>query len=325
MSRWMASSGVPARPPARPPDDEARVRRLRFTALGSLIAVGAVLAAIVLTAAGGSGSHAPTTTVHRSTGPTNGRASASGTGKPGAASVPILAYRVVNAAPPNTTLPASLYVPAKEFSAQMDALKANGWHAVTLNQLQAYWARGVPLGPGKPIVITFDKGYASHYTNALPVLKRLGWVGVENLQVSGLSPADGGLADSQIRSLISAGWELDTDGVSQPDLTTLNSTQLSDEVAGARRTLGSRYGVNVNWFNYPSGNYDATVVAAVRGAGFVGSTTASPGWATPQEDRFRLPRLQVVAGTSPATLLSTIAAAQQAPPPPDSSHNPATA
>ena len=67
-------------------------------------------------------------------------------------------------------------MPAAEFSSQMQALKAAGWHAVTLNQVAAYWARGTSLGAGKPIVITFDNGYASHYVNAFPVLKgpRLG-------------------------------------------------------------------------------------------------------------------------------------------------------
>ena len=188
-------------------------------------------------------------------------------------------------------------------------MKTAGWHPVTLNQFEAYWTRGVPLATGKPIVITFDNGYASQYTNALPVLKRLGWVGVENLQANGLSPADGGLSESQVRGLIAAGWELDAEGVSQPDLTILGATQLQTEVAGARRDLQGRYSVPVNWFGYPSGDYNPDVTAAVRAAGFVGATTIVPGWASPQESRFRLPRVQVTGGTSPSALLSQIAAA----------------
>ena len=322
----MDFSGAPARRPAQPPEDPSRARRARFTALGSLGAFTAVLAAIVLTSTGGSGSHAPKRSAQRASGtPTRPASGTGAAGKPGAASVPILAYHVINTAPPSSAVSAALYVPASEFSAQMDALKTSGWHAVTLNQLQAYWTRGVSLGPGKPIVISFDNGYASHYTNALPVLKRLRWVGVENLQVNGLPPTDGGLTDAQVRGLISAGWELDSDGVSQPDLTTLNSTQLADEVATGRRTLQGRYGLSVNWFSYPSGNYDPTVMAAVRAGGFVGALTVVPGWASPQGDRFRLPRLQVVGGTSPATLLSDIASAQQDPSPPATFHNPGIA
>ena len=292
---------------------QLRVRRTRFAAVGSLIAVAAAAGAIVVaTSTGGRGPRPPKTSGKQSSGAINGRASVShGTGKPGTATVPILAYHVINVSPPQSAAPPGLYVPADEFSAQMAALKVGGWHAVTLNQLQAYWTRGVSLGSGKPIVITFDGGYASQYKTAVPVLRRLGWVGVENIEVSGLPPSEGGLNDSQVRGLIAAGWELDTEGIHEPDLTILDSSQLQHEVATAHQTLRARYQVPVNWFSYPSGRYDATVIAAVRAAGFVGSTTVVPGWASPHGDRFRLPRLQVVGGTSPSELLSQIASAQQ--------------
>ena len=65
-----------------------------------------------------------------------------------------------------------------------------------------------------------------------------------------------------------------------------------------------------NWFSYPSGDYNPTVTAAVRAAGYTGATTVNQGWASPRGDRFRLPRLVVTAGTTPSQLLSQIAAAQ---------------
>jgi peptidoglycan/xylan/chitin deacetylase (PgdA/CDA1 family) len=202
----------------------------------------------------------------------------------------------------------------------MAALKSGGWHAVTLNQLQAYWTHGTSLGTAKPIVITLDGGYASHYLNALPVLKRLGWAAVENLRATGLSPSDGGLSDTQVHGLLSAGWELDLEGSSQPDLTAADSSTATSQVTADRQSLHSRFNVPVNWFAYPSGRYNATVTGAVRTAGFVGASTLSPGWADPKGDRFLLPRLQVVAGTSPSQLVSQITGAQQnGAPPPESS------
>ena len=179
-----------------------------------------------------------------------------------------------------------------------------------MDQLEAYWTRGVPLGAGKPIVLTFDNGYASQYANALPVLKGLGWVGVENLELNGLPPSEGGLSDAQIRGLIAGGWELDTKGLQPTDLTAVDPTQLANDLTAARQMLQSQYGARVNWFSYPSGDYDPTVTAAVRAAGYIGATTVNQGWASPQEDRFRLPRLAVTGGTTPSQLMAEIAAAQ---------------
>src|ERR1700761_8593214 len=196
----------PAPAPPRKRTRRSRVIAQRAGALGALAVVAVGLIAIVRNSSSpntvkgtstASVTHPNATTPSTSTSPSSSRG-------PGTASIPILVYHVVNTQPAQSTSNPALYVPADEFSSQMQALKAAGWHAVTLNQVAAYWARGTSLGAGKPIVITFDNGYASHYVNAFPVLKRLGWVGVENLPVTGLPPTDGGLSDTQIRGLIAA-------------------------------------------------------------------------------------------------------------------------
>jgi peptidoglycan/xylan/chitin deacetylase (PgdA/CDA1 family) len=225
-------------------------------------------------------------------------------------------YHVIAPPPPGAPFP-GLYVAPSEFTAQMRALKSAGWNAVTLDQVEAYWRRGTPLPVGKAIVLSFDNGYQSQYTQALPVLRQLGWVGNENMQLTGLPPSQGGLGDAQIRGLIAAGWELDTQGFSHADLIALDPQQLHYQVAVARTVLQQRYHVPVNWFCYPSGHYDATVVAAVKAAGYRGSTTVVPGWAHPVDDPFRLHRLRVLGGTTPEQLLALIAGVRgdsQAPP-----------
>ena len=72
-------------------------------------------------------------------------------------------YHVIAAPPSGAPFP-GLYVQPQEFASQMQALKDAGWHAVTLDQLQAYWTKGAKLPAGKPIVITFDNGYHSQYS-----------------------------------------------------------------------------------------------------------------------------------------------------------------
>ncbi|MGN6170629.1 MAG: polysaccharide deacetylase family protein [Solirubrobacteraceae bacterium] len=293
---------------------------------GAVPAVAAILSALLLAGCGGASASAPkrsATACHAGcSAPVSGRSTplrstvtGKPTEKPGTASVPVLMYHVINPPIPSAPYP-ELYVPKAEFSAQMEALKAAGWHAVTMDQLEAYWTHGVPLPRGKPIVLTFDNGYVSQYTNALPVLERLGWVGVENIQLTGLPPSQGGLSESNVKALIKAGWELDTQGISHADLITLGSSALRYQTATARQILRRRYGVPVNWFAYPSGHYNATVIQALKTAGFVGSETVVPGWSSSGENRFRLPRLRVLGGTSPQALLAQISSERSAAPAP---------
>ena len=306
-------------------------------ALGGLLAALAAIAAAVALASGG-GSHLATSARAGGSSPSSTAARAGGSvrgaggsgrsrgGAPGARtrangprgteSVPILMYHVINPPPAGAPFP-GLYVPSEELSEQMRALARAGFHAITLDQLWASWTEGAPLPAGKPVVLTFDNGYQSQYANALPVLRGLGWVGVENLQLTGLPPSQGGLSPEEVRGLVGAGWELDTQGFSHADLITLGPAALHYQVAVARGEVQRRYHVPVNWFCYPSGHYDAAVLAAVRAAGYRGSTTVVPGWAAPGEDPYRLPRLRVLGGTTGAQLLAEIAAIRdEAPPPP---------
>jgi peptidoglycan/xylan/chitin deacetylase (PgdA/CDA1 family) len=316
-----------------------RLLRRRLAAFGALFAV-IIVAAVAVASSGGGSSPAKRADRSASAGrrhrpghtgaprPPRGASTAvalgPGTGRPGTATVPILMYHVIAAPPSGAPFP-GLYVLPGEFADQMQALKAGGWHPVTLDQLRANWQDGAQLPAGKPIVITFDNGYRSQFTEALPVLKRLGWVADENIQLSGLPPSQGGLTSHQVRGLIDAGWELDTQGISHADLITLDASQLRYQVTTAREILRRRYGVPVNWFCYPSGHYNASVIAAVKAAGFIGSTTVIPGWAAPAGDSFTLPRLRVLGGTSPSALLEQITSTRTAAAPPTSYGGPGTA
>ena len=302
------------------------LRRRRQITLGCLVAIAAATVALATGGLGGGASHVRPGgkartghgkgNAHRRSSPAAGKPAARG-GPPGRRPVPILMYHVIAAPPSGAPFP-GLYVEPQEFAEQMQALKDAGWHAVTPDQVEANWRRGMPLGAGKPIVLSFDNGYQSQYTQALPVLRRLNWVAEENLQLNGLPPSQGGLGQAEIRGLVAAGWELDTQGFSHADLITLDATQLHYEVAISRRVLQNRFHVPVNWFCYPSGHYDATVVAAVKAAGYVGATTVVPGWAHPSDDPYRLHRLRVSGGTSASELLATLAAIKDDPPAPAS-------
>ena len=203
--------------------------------------------------------------------------------------VPILMYHVINSPPPGAPNP-SLYVPARTFRAQMRDLAARGYHGVTLGQVFDYWRRRIAL-PRRPLVVSFDDGSESIHRAALPVLRRLGWPGVLNLELADTKPS-WGLRPAMVRSLIAAGWEIDSHTLTHPDLTQVDAATLRREVAGSRRVIRRRFAAPARFFCYPAGRFDAAVLAAVRRAGYLGATTEQPGLARPSQP-FTLARVRV--------------------------------
>jgi peptidoglycan/xylan/chitin deacetylase (PgdA/CDA1 family) len=220
--------------------------------------------------------------------------------------VPILMYHVISDPLPSSPYP-DLYVPRAQFADQMQALKQAGYTAVTLGEAWRSWHGRGPL-PRRPVVVSFDDGYRSHFTNALPVLRALGWPGVLNLELNNIRP-DYGLTDGEVRALIAAGWEIDSHTIDHPDLRTVDAARLTYELVQSRAEIRQRFGVPADFFCYPAGKYDATVIAAVQRAGYLAATTTNPGLAQPAEaDRFVLSRVRVSNGVSGASLVSQLAA-----------------
>ena len=198
-------------------------------------------------------------------------------------------YHVVADPTPAVASP-ELFVRPSDFAAQMAWLAAHGFHAVTLRQVYAYWLRGTPL-PKEPIVLSFDDGYLGQHTHAMPVLRKLHWPGVLNLKVDALKSRYT-LPPWRVRQMLAAGWELDAHTITHPDLTRVGDAQLWREVHGSRVDLQRMFHVPVDFFCYPSGRYDAHVVAAVRRAGYLAATTTNYGLARPQ-DLYTLSRIRI--------------------------------
>ena len=281
----------------------ATARRRRAIAAAALIAAVAVIALIVALVNGGSeggedqagraaetGGHeaAPSGTDRSPTpAPSAPRVPPSQRDRP----VPILMYHVVNDPPPGAGLP-ELYVAKDDFAAQMAWLKDRGYRAVSMQQVYDLWRRGVPL-PRRPVVISFDDGYLSVWSNALPIMKRAGMRGVLNLELSQLEKdSEGGINEQQVRALIAAGWEVDSHTLTHTDLTAADDAELRRELVSSRRQIRRRFGQPANFFCYPAGRYDARIVAAVKAAGYLAATTTNFGNAGPDQ-LFTLNRVRI--------------------------------
>lgn len=211
-------------------------------------------------------------------------------------------YHVVASPPRGAPFP-ELYVQPSSFRAQMTLLARKGFRAVTLRAVYEAWTRGTPL-PAHPIVLSFDDGYRSDYTTAYRVLRTHGWPGVLNLEVHNTT-VSWGLSPRRIRRMITAGWEIDAHTVTHPDLTTVDRARLRREVAGSRAIIQREFRVPVDFFCYPSGRYDAAVIAEVRRAGYLGATTTRYGLAR-RTELFTLARVRVNGSDGPAGLAAKL-------------------
>ncbi|MFA5216784.1 poly-beta-1,6-N-acetyl-D-glucosamine N-deacetylase PgaB [Sulfuricurvum sp.] len=81
----------------------------------------------------------------------------------------ILSYHEI--ADKSETLDSTYAVTPSNFDRQIHWLMDNGYHFVGIDDILAYRNAGKPL-PGNAVLITFDDGYESVYTNAYPILKK---------------------------------------------------------------------------------------------------------------------------------------------------------
>ena len=95
------------------------------------------------------------------------------------ASVPVLMYHHLLPQDALTGMFAdnNVAVSVEQFTQDIATLKAQGYHTISLRQLDDF-VQGKEELPGKCVVITFDDGYLSNKIYAMPVLREAGYTAV---------------------------------------------------------------------------------------------------------------------------------------------------
>ena len=209
--------------------------------------------------------------------------------------VPIIEYHYIRVNPdPRDRLGFNLSVTPSDFKAQMDWLQVNGYHAITLNDLRAYFQEQKPL-PSRPIVLTFDDGYADFYTTAFPILQAHGFTAVSYV-VPGFLDHPRYMTSAQVEEIDGAGIEIGAHTMTHADLTKAGPAQLVLEVEGSKNALEKLLGHPVLDFCYPSGMFNATVIASLRQFGLQSATTELPGTEHTWDGRLTWSRVRVSGG-----------------------------
>jgi peptidoglycan/xylan/chitin deacetylase (PgdA/CDA1 family) len=212
--------------------------------------------------------------------------------------LPILMYHYIRKPPSmrNDWLGYKLSVSPADFATQMDWLSRNGFHPVDFNDVRAYFAGGQPL-PTRPVVITFDDGYADLYTAAFPILSSHDFKAVAYI-VSSFVGWPGYATADQILQMDHNGIEIASHTVDHANLARSSVGSVRRELVESKRSLERLLGRPVLDFAYPSGQFNAMVVAEVKQAGYDTAVTTTESVDHSFADRFVWARVRVGGGES---------------------------
>ena len=206
--------------------------------------------------------------------------------------VPILVYQSVGAhyaGQPRAERLAE--VPDSVFSLQMRTLIERGFHVIPLATLVGALERHDTV-PARSVVLTFDDGLANHYRNVFPILRRLGLTATFFVYTAPIGTSSRFMTWEQLIELQAAGMTIGAHSWTHGPLTEAHK-YLRDEVASSRNELAHRLGRAPEFLAYPSGAWDAEVVAAVRAAGFRAARGGAGGLWNRAADLFHLRSIPV--------------------------------
>ena len=201
-------------------------------------------------------------------------------------------------------------VSREQFRAHVELIAASGRVPLTVGALASMLRAERPL-VDRPVVITFDDGYADTF-EAIELLRRRGLcatVYVTTGEIGGprrLS-AEQIVTLSRLRAV-----EVGAHSVRHRRLDELDDSELALEVQASKSALERLTGRTVDSFSYPHGAYDERVRAAVIAAGYTSATSVKNALSHPDDDPFAIARFTVT-GSVPTARIGEVLEGRRAP------------
>lgn len=208
-------------------------------------------------------------------------------------------HSIANDGPPEL---APYRVSPGAFRRQMLFLQEHGYHSISLTE----WAFSIATKryiPGRPVIVTFDDGYADFVSNACPVLAETG-LRATMFVVTGKV---GGVADwnkiaghrptllswDQLRMLQEQGIAVASHCAAHRILTDLSDREIATDCTIARDALRRELGAEVTCVSYPWGISDARVRRICAESGYRSGVGVEPAASGLGDDPMNLPRLEI--------------------------------
>jgi peptidoglycan/xylan/chitin deacetylase (PgdA/CDA1 family) len=128
----------------------------------------------------------------------------------------------------------------------------------------------INIANDKAVILTFDDGYKSQYTNAKPILDKYGYKATFYIVCNYVGNGDGQdhpnarMSWEDITALSNEGYDIGSHSMSHPNLDLLSEKGMEYEIGGSKQCLLD-HGINPISFAYPinTGTEDATVIDIV--------------------------------------------------------------
>ncbi|KAB2640166.1 MAG: polysaccharide deacetylase family protein [Verrucomicrobia bacterium] len=211
-----------------------------------------------------------------------------------------------------------------KFRQQMGTLRQLGITVISLEDFLA-WKRGAKSIPEKSVLLTFDDGWKSVFTDALPILKEFGYPFTLYLYKNYIDGGKKALTSDMIQQLLQQGGALGSHSVSHPYPAAIKSHRnkgehdfdafLRKEMGESKRFIESKFATSVTTYAYPGGFVTEDMWPIADEFGYTALFTVIPGKirrATPDK---RLPRYMILGNYDKVFELATSFRESQSAPP----------
>jgi peptidoglycan/xylan/chitin deacetylase (PgdA/CDA1 family) len=220
--------------------------------------------------------------------------------------IPILLYHSISSEASSSFYPWT--VSPGRFDEHVRFLREEGYTPLTVTELVDRLGEVARL-PEKPVIVTFDDGFADFAENAVPVLTRYdfsstlyivtGYVGGTSSWLRNEGEGDRPMLTwQQINELPAAGVECGAHSHSHLQLDSLRTSDANDQIVWSRRELENRLGRAVDSFSYPHGYHRRVNRSQVQEAGYTSACAVKHAMSSLSDDRFALARIIVASDTT---------------------------
>jgi peptidoglycan/xylan/chitin deacetylase (PgdA/CDA1 family) len=197
--------------------------------------------------------------------------------------------------------------PLMNFLKQIDYLRKNGYHIISISEVVSYIKREKEVSP-RSVCLTFDDGYYNNYESVLPILEKYSvpaaiFLSTKYMASNGPKEIDLKIGErflswEEVKEMADNGVHFGSHGYNHCDLTSLSPKKSFQEIFRSKQLIEENVSEKTRYFSYPYGRYDRRMKGLVKRAGFEAAFTTIPGNVRLGDDPYSLKRILIAPSDS---------------------------